>query len=145
MVAFQRTDPPTSSRSGGNREVTKVLCSPEGRYQGPDDGSRHHGHLEDGHHGPHGRAEDELGEQLAQHRGGAEAWLTRGQGLASSFFAKNNYLKKHRHEIKEHHMYEGEDASTKMMHLMHSDTMVVVVALIVMICVGLLFRSLCLR
>merc|ERR1740123_2441018 len=32
-----------------------------------------------------------------------------------------------------------------MMHLMHSDTMTVVIALIVMICVGLLFRSLCLR
>ena len=37
-------------------------------------------------------------------------------------------MKKHRHEIKEHHMYEGEEARTKMMHLMHSDTMVVVVA-----------------
>ena len=57
-----------------------------------------------------------------------EAWLTRGQELASFLFAKNNYLKKHRHEIKEHHMYEGEEARTKMMHLMHSDTMVVVVA-----------------
>ena len=74
-----------------------------------------------------------------------EAWLTREQELASFLFARNNYLKEHHHEIKEHHMYEGEDASTKMMHLMHSDTMVVVVALIVMICVGLLFRSLCLR
>ena len=76
--------------------------------------------------------EDTVGEQRQ------EAWLTREQELASFLFARNNYLK-------EHHMYEGEDASTKMMHLMHSDTMVVVVALIVMICVGLLFRSLCLR
>ena len=42
-------------------------------------------------------------------------------------------------------MYEGEDASTKMMHLIHSDTMTVVVALVVMIIVGLVFRSLCLR
>ena len=74
-----------------------------------------------------------------------EAWLTREQELASFLFARNNYLNEQHHEIKEHHMYEGEDASTKMMHLMHSDTMVVVVALIVMICVGLLFRSLCLR
>ena len=57
-----------------------------------------------------------------------EAWLTREQELASFLFARNNYLKEHHHEIKEHHMYEGEDASTKMMHLMHSDTMVVVVA-----------------
>ena len=57
-----------------------------------------------------------------------EAWLSREQELASFLFARNNYLKEHHHEIKEHHMYEGEDASTKMMHLMHSDTMVVVVA-----------------
>ena len=42
-------------------------------------------------------------------------------------------------------MYEGEDANTKMMHLIHSDTMTVVVALVVMIIVGLVFRSLCLR
>ena len=72
-----------------------------------------------------------------------EAWLTREQELASFLFARNNYLKEHEHE--KHDMYEGEDASTKMMHLMHSDTMTVVIALIVMICVGLLFRSLCLR
>ena len=57
---------------------------------------------------------------------GPEAWLIRGQELASFLFTRNNYLKKHRHEIKEHH--EGEEARTKMMHLMHSDTMVVVVA-----------------
>jgi len=74
-----------------------------------------------------------------------EAWLTREQELASFLFARNNYLKEHEHEPVEHDMYEGEDASTKMMHLMHSDTMTVVIALIVMICVGLLFRSLCLR
>ena len=66
--------------------------------------------------------EDTVGEQRQ------EAWLTRGQELASFLFTRNNYLKKHRHEIKEHHMYEGEEARTKMMHLMHSDTMVVVVA-----------------
>merc|ERR550525_1105641 len=72
-----------------------------------------------------------------------EAWLTREQELASFLFARNNYLKEH--EPVEHDMYEGEDASTKMMHLMHRDTMTVVIALIVMICVGLLFRSLCLR
>ena len=72
-----------------------------------------------------------------------EAWLTREQELASFLFARNNYLKEH--QAVDHDMYEGEDASTKMMHLMHSDTMTVVIALIVMICVGLLFRSLCLR
>jgi len=81
--------------------------------------------------------EDTVGEQRQ------EAWLTREQELASFLFARNNYLKEHEHE--KHDMYEGEDASTKMMHLMHSDTMTVVIALIVMICVGLLFRSLCLR
>ena len=42
-------------------------------------------------------------------------------------------------------MYEGEDAQHKMMHLMHSDTMIVVIALIVMIILGLVFRSCCLR
>jgi len=83
--------------------------------------------------------EDTVGEQRQ------EAWLTREQELASFLFARNNYLKEHEHEPVEHDMYEGEDASTKMMHLMHSDTMTVVIALIVMICVGLLFRSLCLR
>merc|ERR1712203_1065648 len=81
--------------------------------------------------------EDTVGEQRQ------EAWLTREQELASFLFARNNYLKEHEHE--KHDMYEGEDASTKMIHLMHSDTMTVVIALIVMICVGLLFRSLCLR
>jgi hypothetical protein len=83
--------------------------------------------------------EDTVGEQRQ------EAWLTREQELASFLFARNNYLKEHEHEPVEHDMYEGEDAGTKMMHLMHSDTMTVVIALIVMICVGLLFRSLCLR
>jgi len=81
--------------------------------------------------------EDTVGEQRQ------EAWLTREQELASFLFARNNYLKEH--QAVDHDMYEGEDASTKMMHLMHSDTMTVVIALIVMICVGLLFRSLCLR
>jgi len=42
-------------------------------------------------------------------------------------------------------IYEGEDASTRMEHLMHSDTIIVVIALIVMIVLGLIFRSLCMR
>ena len=44
---------------------------------------------------------------------------------------------------------EGEEADTdvdtKMDHLMHSDTMILVVVLAVMILLGLVFRSLCLR
>lgn len=46
---------------------------------------------------------------------------------------------------KEHDMYFGEDTDTKMAHLMHSDTMIVVTALVVMIVVGLIFRNLFLR
>merc|ERR1712008_158349 len=84
-----------------------------------------------------------MGDTVGEQR--QEAWLTREQELASFLFARNNSLKEHEHEPVEHDMYEGEDAGTKMMHLMHSDTMTVVIALIVMICVGLLFRSLCLR
>ena len=74
-----------------------------------------------------------------------EAWLTRGQELAFFLFAKNNYLKKHRYEIKEHHMYEGEEARTKMMHLCTVTPWLWWLPLIVMICFGLLFKSLCFR
>jgi len=42
-------------------------------------------------------------------------------------------------------IYQGEDANTRMTHLMHSDTMIVVIALIAMIVLGLIFRSLCMR
>jgi hypothetical protein len=42
-------------------------------------------------------------------------------------------------------IYLGEDANTRMTHLMHSDTMIVVAALIAMIVLGLIFRSLCMR
>jgi len=42
-------------------------------------------------------------------------------------------------------IYFGEDTDTKMIHLMHSDTMIVVIALVVMIVLGLIFRSLCMR
>jgi len=38
-----------------------------------------------------------------------------------------------------------ENMTTKMNHLMHSDTMILVVALFLMIVVGLVFRSLCMR
>jgi len=42
-------------------------------------------------------------------------------------------------------IYVGEDANTRMNHLMHSDTMIVIIALISMIVLALIFRSLCLR
>jgi len=71
-----------------------------------------------------------------------DAWIRKQEEIASFLFARNQFLEE---QAKEHDMYEGEDASTKMMHLIHSDTMTVVVALVVMIIVGLVFRSLCLR
>jgi len=71
-----------------------------------------------------------------------DAWIRKQEEIASFLFARNQFLKE---QAKEHDMYEGEDANTKMMHLIHSDTMTVVVALVVMIIVGLVFRSLCLR
>ena len=76
------------------------------------------------------------------------AWRSREQDLADFLFHRDNYLQEHQHhqlEEEEHDMYEGEDAQHKMMHLMHSDTMIVVIALIVMIILGLVFRSCCLR
>lgn len=42
-------------------------------------------------------------------------------------------------------IYVGEDANTRMNHLMHSDTMIVIIALISMIVLALIFRSLCMR
>merc|ERR1711862_967953 len=45
----------------------------------------------------------------------------------------------------EYHDYSEDDAATKMHHLMHSDTIIVVVSLVVMIMVGLVFRSLCMK
>ena len=74
------------------------------------------------------------------------AWRSREQDLADFLFHRDNYLQQHQQlEEEEHDMYEGEDARHKMMHLMHSDTMIVVIALIVMIILGLVFRSCCLR
>ena len=49
------------------------------------------------------------------------------------------------HEHHEYHDYSEDDAATKMHHLMHSDTIIVVVSLLVMIAVGLVFRSLCMK
>ena len=48
-------------------------------------------------------------------------------------------------ERDEYHDFSGDDAATKMHHLMHSDTLIVVVSLLVMIILGLVFRSLCLK
>merc|ERR1712055_1064472 len=45
----------------------------------------------------------------------------------------------------EYHDYSEDDAATKMHHLMHSDTIIVVFSLVVMIMVGLVFRSLCMK
>jgi len=53
------------------------------------------------------------------------------------------YLEYHQHH--EYHDYSEDDAATKMHHLMHSDTIIVVVSLVVMIVVGLVFRSLCMK
>ena len=53
------------------------------------------------------------------------------------------YLEYHEHH--EYHDYSEDDAATKMHHLMHSDTIIVVVSLVVMIVVGLVFRSLCMK
>ena len=49
------------------------------------------------------------------------------------------------HQFGDYHDYSADDAATKMHHLMHSDTIIVVVSLIVMIVVGLVFRSLCMK
>merc|ERR1719400_120742 len=45
----------------------------------------------------------------------------------------------------EYHDYSEDDAATKMHYLMHSDTIIVVFSLVVMIMVGLVFRSLCMK
>ena len=44
-----------------------------------------------------------------------------------------------------YHDFSEDDAATKMHHLMHSDTLIVVVSLVVMIILGLVFRSLCMK
>merc|ERR1712173_496719 len=53
------------------------------------------------------------------------------------------FLEYHQHH--EYHDYSEDDAATKMHHLMHSDTIIVVVSLVAMIVVGLVFRSLCMK
>ena len=55
----------------------------------------------------------------------------------------DDYLEYHEHH--EYHDYSEDDAATKMHHLMHSDTIIVVFSLVVMIMVGLVFRSLCMK
>ena len=57
--------------------------------------------------------------------------------------ASDEYLEYHEHH--EYHDYSEDDAATKMHHLMHSDTIIVVFSLVVMIMVGLVFRSLCMK
>merc|ERR1712002_1083929 len=55
----------------------------------------------------------------------------------------DEYLEYDHH--REFHDYSEDDAATKMHHLMHSDTIIVVFSLLVMIMVGLVFRSLCMK
>ena len=69
-----------------------------------------------------------------------ETWRSREEQLSALLMAQEAYAKEHPHH--QHDVYEGEDAGTKMMHLMHSDTMIVVLGLLVMIALGLLVRSL---
>lgn len=56
----------------------------------------------------------------------------------------NEWLLKSWKEEEDSHL-ENKDMSTKMDHLMHSDTMILVVGLLAMIILGLVFRTLCLR
>jgi len=50
------------------------------------------------------------------------------------------------YDIKEFHgLHEIHEHESKMHHLMHSDTIIVVISLVVMIVVGLVFRSLCVK
>jgi len=48
-----------------------------------------------------------------------------------------------KHEFHEYHDYSYDDMPTKIHHLMYSDTLIVVISLIIMIIVGLVFRTLC--
>merc|ERR1739847_73698 len=45
----------------------------------------------------------------------------------------------------EYHDYSYDDMPTKIHHLMYSDTLIVVISLIIMIIVGLVFRTCCLK
>merc|ERR1712014_96804 len=45
----------------------------------------------------------------------------------------------------EYHDYSYDDMPTKIHHLMYSDTLIVVISLVMMIIVGLVFRSCCLK
>jgi len=45
----------------------------------------------------------------------------------------------------EYHDYSSDDMPTKIHHLMYSDTLIVVISLIIMIIVGLVFRKCCMK
>ena len=64
--------------------------------------------------------------------------------IIEQYFEEHSDHHHHEHH-QEHHDYSEDDAATKMHHLMHSDTIIVVVSLVVMIVLGLAFRSLCLK
>jgi len=48
-------------------------------------------------------------------------------------------------EFHEYHDYSYDDMPTKIHHLMYSDTLIVVISLVIMIIVGLVFRTLCMK
>ena len=56
---------------------------------------------------------------------------------ASDNFENENITK---HKFHEYHDYSYDDMPTKIHHLMYSDTLIVVISLIIMIIVGLVFR-----
>jgi len=61
---------------------------------------------------------------------------------ASDNFENENITK---HEFHEYHDYSYDDMPTKIHHLMYSDTLIVVISLIIMIIVGLVFRKCCMK
>merc|ERR1712186_230257 len=60
----------------------------------------------------------------------------------SDNFENENITK---HVFHEYHDYSYDDMPTKIHHLMYSDTLIVVISLIIMIIVGLVFRTCCLK
>jgi len=48
-------------------------------------------------------------------------------------------------DFHEYHDYSYDDMPTKIHHLMYSDTLIVVISLVIMIIVGLVFRTLCIK
>lgn len=71
-----------------------------------------------------------------------------GQGPLHEHKLENGEIYTHHNPhvpIHDHGVNDEDSPSDKMYHLMHSDTILVIVALILMIVVGLVFRKLCMR